>query len=70
MKRSAPLADVVELTYYTPREFALISRYAVSYLSKLRHRDDGPPYVKPRGKVLYPQAAALAWLAGQNGTAS
>lgn len=54
-------ADVV---YYTTAELAEISRYAPSYLRKLRHRNEGPPSIKPRGKVLYPAPDALAWAFG------
>jgi hypothetical protein len=46
-----------------PREAAAIRRTTTGHLANERHRGVGPPYIKDRGKILYPRDALMKYLA-------
>jgi predicted DNA-binding transcriptional regulator AlpA len=46
----------------TPKEAAEFLRVSISWLAKARMRGDGPPYVKIRHAIRYPESALHQWM--------
>lgn len=53
-----PTPPVIHLT---PSELAARWGVTPAHLANLRSRGQGPDYLKPAGRVLYPLAAIEAW---------
>jgi hypothetical protein len=46
----------------TPKEAASVLNLSESWLAKARMRGDGPPYLKPRHSVRYPEIPLVRWI--------
>jgi hypothetical protein len=46
----------------TPKEAARVLNLSESWLAKARMRGDGPPYLKPRRSVRYPEIPLQQWI--------
>ena len=45
----------------TPKEASQLLRLSLSWLAKARMRGDGPPYVKLRRSIRYPEGRLHQW---------
>jgi hypothetical protein len=54
--------DMADAKYITPRQAETFFRISVRYLSVLRGRGDGPPFVKIGKKILYSITDFESWL--------
>lgn len=54
--------DQARRQYLTSAEVAAMRRIKEASLQQERWRKEGPPYVKDRGRVLYPLDLLEAWL--------
>lgn len=53
---------VADPKFWTPEQMAQELQITPEYLSKLRSRGGGPPYVKVGRTVRYPQYAVAKWI--------
>lgn len=52
--------------YLRPAQVGEILGWSVNTLACYRSRDEGPPYVKVRNRILYPAEALARWIADQS----
>lgn len=69
MTRLSSLVSSSTSPYLSPVEAAVFLGYAPATLAGMRSRGEGPPFLKPRGRVRYRRTDLVAWVEGRGGAA-